>query len=217
MQTADFNHEDFTSAGMAEADKHLLVKFFTEPRQNMTRTQEEGRPIFEEVECVDIRVPGQRDSTIVRKATYKDKTRFPEHYRMFKARVEGAEEKLDGTPLTEYPAVSRTMVEELAFFNVRTVENLANVSDNAASKFMGGNGMKRAAQEWLEKADKDGEVNRLKAELAERDDRLDAMQAQIDKLLTPAEDTPLKATGLDEETAPEAETPKKTRRRKTAE
>jgi hypothetical protein len=183
MQTADFNPDDFTDKGTSEADKQLLVKFEKEAKRDPVASSKEGRPIFTEVEIIDIKVPGKRAAIVHRIATYADKSRFPEHYKLFKERVEGAEDKIVGTPLAHYPAIPRTLVEELAFFNVFTVENLAGINDGDLGKFPNGNTMKREAKEWLARAGNDSDVIGLKAELAKKDERLDKLEAQIAELL----------------------------------
>ena len=185
MQTATFNHNDFSNEGTAEADRSLLVKFTIEPRQDAIKSQEAGRPIFVDAEYIDIKIPGNRLGGVKRVATHRDKARFPEHYRLFKARIEsGGKEELAGTLLTAYPALSRTMVEELAFFNVKTVEQLANMTDANLAKFMNGQKMKREAQAWLDRASDDAAVAKLEAELAERDARLAELEKKMESLLS---------------------------------
>ena len=150
MQTADFNHQDFNTSREQEVDEQLLVRFFHKERENKAATIKEGRPIFKEVEYVEIRIPGSRSVQACRPATEGDKQRFHRHYEAFKKRVELPEE---GTLLAEWPQISRSQVEELKFFGVKTVENMANMSDTNATQFQGGYALRTRAKEWLEKAD----------------------------------------------------------------
>lgn len=178
LETADYDHNDFTPMGMKEADKHLLVKFMLKPVKNMAKSREAGHYIYEEAEHVDIRIPGQKDS-VTRKATNKDKNRFPEHYRMFKARMEAP---LQGTPLGEWTGISRSQVEELSFKNIKTVEALADLNDNLASQFMGINTLKKNAKAWLEQQADDGLLIKLRTELEERDTTIAEQGNMIAKL-----------------------------------
>lgn len=148
MQTADFDHTLFEQ-GNNEGDKNLLVKFFTKPKEDKAASLEEGRPIFKDVCYVDIRVAGSRNGHVCRPATLHDKQRFPRHHDAFKNREEMPTE---GTPLTEWALMTRSMAEEFAYINVKTVEQLANMPDNNAQKFMGGNTLKQKAKDWLEAA-----------------------------------------------------------------
>ena len=69
MQTADFNHQDFTHQGMAEADKSLLVKFFYKTRPDKAASDAEGRPMFKETEYIDIKINGNRSGGACRPAS----------------------------------------------------------------------------------------------------------------------------------------------------
>lgn len=216
MQTADFNPDDFTQQGTAEADKGLLVRFFYNTVPDKQATEKEGRPVFKEVEYIEIRIPGKRDAQACRPATFADKKRFPEHYKAFKDRVDMPEM---GWPLSEWPQITRSQAEELSFQNIKTVEQLAACPDSSIGNIMGGYGLKEKAQKALEEAKnpaavaektRELEVQNKKlleqnAELASQVGALNKkVEALIDKMLgvdeTPAE-TPaeIPPSALDEE------------------
>lgn len=178
MQVAEFNHEDFQSNNQAEQDKTLLVKFYVKSRQDKARTVAEGRPIFKDVEYIHIMIPGSRDGA-ARPATHRDRQRFPKHYQAFKERIELPEE---GTPLAEWGTLTRSTVEELAFFNIKTVEQLANVNDNVASQFMGCQGFKSKAKAYLEVSKRDVSLNEMQLELTKRDDQIKDLRNALDEL-----------------------------------
>ncbi len=180
MQTADFDVNSFEYSAQSEEDKKLLVKFYIKPRQDRAKTLEEGRPFFKDTEYIDIRIPGDRAGGVSRVATDRDKKRFPEHYDRFKQRVE---EPLDGTPLSEWPLVTRSQVEEFAFHNIKTVEHLAGMADTHTKNFMGMNNLKAKAVKWLEKAGEEAKVHQLTEQLAERDERIDRLEDQMKQLL----------------------------------
>jgi len=157
-------------------DDNLLVKFYLDTVQDDAASQEQGRPIFKEVEMIDIRVPGSRNN-VVRIARESDKERFPRHYAAFKNRT--SMEGIEGTPLAEWPVITRSRVEELAFLNIKTVEQLANMPDSNAQQVMGFYGLKQKANEWLEKANG---IEALQAKLAERDRQMEALMARLEAL-----------------------------------
>jgi|TARA_R110000851_G_scaffold22554_3_gene66669 hypothetical protein len=175
MQTLEINHNDFKSGQEAEADAQLLVKFFLREKEDKSASAEEGRPIFKELEYVEIRAPGKRDAMACRPATLQDKRRFPRHYGAFKDRVEMPTE---GTPLAEWPQMSRSMAEELSFLKVKTVEQLVSMSDNDAGQIRGGLALKQKAAEFLKYSDK----TKLIAERQGLQDRLAEQDAQIAEL-----------------------------------
>ena len=178
--TAEYNHEDFEQTQQQEQDKTLLVKFFYKTVEDKGASAEQGRACFKEREYIDIRIPGTRGAGATRPATPRDKKRFERHYQAFKQRVELP---LEGTPLSEWPVITRSQAEELAFASVKTVEQLANMSDAIASGFMGGQMFKAKAQKWLEQAKSDVSVGQLEAELAKRDAQIEALSAKLESLL----------------------------------
>ena len=172
MQTAEYNHQDFALGREAEMDEQLLVRFFLKSRKNEEETLVQGRPIFKEAEYMEIRIPGSRSIQVSRPATPNDKLRFPRHYAAFKARVEMPEE---GTPLAEWPQISRSMAEELSFLNIKTVEQLGSCSDTYITQLQGGYSLRTRAQEWLKSSDATAliaEKEALEARVAELEQRL---------------------------------------------
>ena len=179
MQTADFDVESFEAKAQSEEDKKLLVKFFVKPRPDQAETVKQGRPIFKDVEYIDIRIPGDRTGGVSRPASHADKQRFHPHYDAFKQRTEVP---LEGTPLIEWPLITRSLAEELAFHNVKTVEHLSIMSDTHSGKFMGLNSLKAKAVKWLEQAGEEAKVHELQEQLLERDERIALQGSQIDLL-----------------------------------
>jgi hypothetical protein len=178
MELGALDPNDFTDAAQAEMDKRLFVKFEMRPWKDKQRSIEAGRPIFVDREYIDIRTPGTRDS-VCRPARERDKQRFAAHYQAFRNRVAMPTE---GTPLAEWPHVQRSTVEELAFLNIKTVEDLAHVADGAGVNFKGLLNLKRQAAEWLEMAKDDAPLLKLNAELEQRDAKLAAQQDLIEKM-----------------------------------
>ena len=173
MQTAEFNHEDFSN--QSEADKALMVRFFYKNVQNKLETQAQGRPVFAEKTYVEIRIAGQRDVQACRPATHADKQRFSKHFEAFEKRVEPPTE---GMPLIEWSKITRTQAEELSFMNVKTVEQLASMKDSNLQQFMNGYALRDKAVKWLESNSVETD-DREKAELREQIATLQAQMAEI--------------------------------------
>ena len=173
MQTAEFNHNDFSNT--SEADKNLLVKMFTKEVKNKLESEAKGRPIYKEKVYIEIRIAGQRDAQACRPITHADKQRFPAHWDAYQKRVEPPTE---GTPLSEWAVIGRTQAEELAFLHIKTVEQLASVSDGKIQNFMGGFGLREKAVNWLENA----EIEADKRDKVEMRDEIQELKAQLAKL-----------------------------------
>ena len=179
MALADFNYADFDPSAQKEQDKTLLVKFYYKNVQDKAASKREGRPIYKEKEYIDIKLPGSRDGA-ARPASPADKSRFQAHYEAFKARVELPTE---GTPLAEWPQITSSLVEEMSFMNIKTVEQLAELNDGLAGRFMGALNLKEKAKQWLDRAKQELTAESLQHELADRDKRLADMQLQLNELM----------------------------------
>jgi hypothetical protein len=208
MQTADFNHNDFRAGNEQEADRALLVRFMMREKQDQTASRAEGRPIFKDTEYIEIRVAGKRDPQVCRPARQADKDRFPEHYRRFQLRME---EPTEGTPLSQWPMISRSQCEELSFFSIKTVEQLAEMADSNCSNIRGGLDLKYKAIGWLEKADE----SKLLAEKEQLQQRVDDQAAQIEQLQAQMNEL-LAAKAVDKPAATTAPKKRAGRPRKTA-
>jgi hypothetical protein len=179
MLEADYSttamaHEGTARDGRQMGDETLLVKFFTKPRQDQTKSAEEGRPIYVDTTYIQIMQPGNKDSIIERPASEMDKARFPRHYRAFKDRTDG-EEYIEGTRLSEWPGITRSQAEELRFFNIQTIEQLLAASDSNVQKIMGISLLKKRAQAFLEAS----EAESAAAYAAEKDAQMEAMAQQL--------------------------------------
>jgi len=153
-----------------------IPQFFTEAVKLEWKSRQEGRPIFEDREFVRIIIPGDRRSMAVEPVGEAHKARWPREYEAFRA---GREAPVEGTPLSEWPVslMSPARVQELAWFNLRTVEQLAAVNDAQLQNLgMGSRELRERARTWLEVAEKGaGPIERLisrNEELARETERL---------------------------------------------
>ena len=137
---------------MQPGDELLFVRFYIHPRQNANKTLEAGRPIFDDTEYVEIMQPGNKENIIQRPAQPNDKERFSRQYSAFK---NNEEQQVSGTPIEQWNVLSKAQVEELRYFNVRTVEQLAEISDGSSQQFAGIQSLKIQAQAYLEASEKD--------------------------------------------------------------
>jgi|TARA_R110000782_G_scaffold6628_1_gene22765 hypothetical protein len=163
----------------------LHVQFYMHPLQDTLRTIEEGRPIFNDTPYVMIMVPGDKDSVVRRPVRVgvhpkDDNLRFAGEYQAFQA---NKDQPIEGTPLAEWPLMTASEIREMEYFGIRTVENLAGLADVKASQFMGMQDKKKKANEWLQNTKDGAPMLRLNAELAERDNKIEVMQQQLEELL----------------------------------
>lgn len=149
-------------------DDKLHVKFFTKAYRNDEKSLEANRPIYEDKDCIQIMVPGDKHNIIIRPVWDQDIQRWPQKWAQYKA---GREQIQSGTPLNRAPFMTEGAVEELAYLNIRTVEQLANLSDGNMP-FMGAAEYKRMAQDFLKRSTSTDALL----------ERLAAMEAELTKL-----------------------------------
>jgi hypothetical protein len=162
---------------MQEGDDKLIVKFFLGSVEIPFKSEQEGRPIFESRPYVTIITPGSRDSLTV-PVNDVHKRRFPAAWKRFEGSQE-AHDEIHGMPLKEWPMVTRAQAEEMAFLNVFTVEQLADLADTHGQKMMNFHDLKRKAQAFVEAAKDGAFVQRITAENQKLQDQITALQTQL--------------------------------------
>ena len=193
-------------------DDHLLVRFYMHPARDKAESVKEGRPIFKEVAYVHIMQPGNKESIIHRKATDMDIARFAEHWRKFKARED--QTATNGTPLIEWPGITRSQAEELKFYNVLTLEQLVGMSDTNAQNFRGMGELKKRATAFLEVSKENAGAEALAAAERRNAELMETVAAMGERLAALEGDGPVDEIDPKDPTPPPA--PKKPARRRKA-
>lgn len=179
MDGLDFDDSQFVNPQTAQQDANLAVRFYTAPIQNQAKSVDEGRPIFDDTEMVEIRVRGDRNNIVQRPVREEDKRRFRDAY---KAYTEGSAQLASGTPLAQWPIMSDSMVEELKYMGFYTVEQVSTASDSVCGKVPGLTSMKQKAAAFLELAKGAAPLEKLQEELNATKSTNEALQAQIVEL-----------------------------------
>jgi hypothetical protein len=188
------------------ADARLAVQFYKKSMKQEDASNEAGRPIFKEFDFVRIMIPGDNLTEIDTYAQESHKQRFPRQWAHYQNQVS---DHLDivGTPLDQWPQVTRSQAEELRGLKFHTVESIADCSDQQLQRIgmvagMSPHNFRIKAKAFLNLANDSAEVAQREAELqalkeenakikAETDAKLTAMQEQMSALLAAvAEKTP---------------------------
>lgn len=144
------------------------------------KTEGAGREIYDLVDFVQIRIPG--DKLLVQDTPVRmdHKQRFPDLWRAYVASKSEQGTEATGTPLEMAPFLNAAQVEELKYQRIRTVEQLASVSDGALSSL--GMGMRQhrdKAQAWLEAAKGAAPALQAKAEAEAARQEVAVLKAQL--------------------------------------
>ena len=156
-------------------DSKLYVQFYVRPVMNNFRSSEEGRPIYEEKEYIRIIVPGDSKTTVDCPVTDEFRMRFQNQYDKFKR---GLAQAVEGTPLEMWPVITRSQVEELKHFRVRTVEDLAGLADSSVQNFMGLVSLKNKAKAFLEAASGNGGA-KFQAAIEQKDAQIATLEKMV--------------------------------------
>jgi hypothetical protein len=188
------------------ADSRLAVQFYKKSMKQEDASNEAGRPIFKEFDFVRIMIPGDNLTEIDTYAQESHKQRFPRQWAHYQNQTAGHED-IVGTPLDQWPQVTRSQAEELRGLKFYTVEAIADCSDQQLQRIgmvagMSPHNFRLKAKAFLNLATDSAEVAQRESELqalkeenakikAETDAKLAAMQEQMSALLAAvAEKTP---------------------------
>jgi len=169
-------------------------------------SDEAGRPIFKEFDFVRIMIPGDNLTEIDTYAQDSHKQRFPRQWAHYQNQVTDHKDII-GTPLDQWPQVTRSQADELRGLKFHTVESIADCSDQQLQRIgmvagMSPHNFRLKAKAFLNLANDSAEVAHREAEMqalkeenakikAETDAKLTAMQEQMSALLAAvAEKTP---------------------------
>jgi hypothetical protein len=172
------------------ADRKVWREFYVKPCLNEVKSKAAGRPIYEDVEYIRYGARGQRDFMDV--PFWNDKHHPNSHYARFGADYERwkkgqTEAALEGTPLSILstiipPILTPSEVKEFEAVHVRTAEQLVEVQDTLGKKFLGFQETKRKVQKYLDMLDAAAPQEHLRAELEDRDMRIQAQEDRIRSL-----------------------------------
>lgn len=161
-------------------DALVVPRFYIHTTENRAKSKEAGRPIFDDMEVVEVRFAGNRQTVSVfpahaqcgevqdeegnsRKITYAE--RWPEQYKRFKLK---AQQVAAGTPVDELPFLTQAKRSELKALSIYTAEALAALDGNELKNLgQGGRELKNQAQAYLDKAAGTADVTGMVSKIAE--------------------------------------------------
>ena len=177
------------------ADSRLQVRFYKRPVHQEQESLAAGRPIYKEFDFVHICVAGDSLTEIDTYALANHKARFPIQWANYMNRVGADDQEVVGTPVSEWPLVSKSQAEELRAMKFHTVEAIAGASDQQLQRMGMAAGMSpyafrdkakaflNLATNAAETDKREQEINALKEELAKKDEETVKMKAETDAKL----------------------------------
>jgi hypothetical protein len=184
----------------SNADSRLQVRFYKRPVQQEQESLAAGRPIFKEFDFVHICVAGDSLTEIDTYALASHKQRFPIQWANYQNRLGADDQEVVGTPVSEWPIVSKSQAEELRALKFHTVEAVAGASDAQLQRMGMAAGMSpyafrdkakaflNLATNAAETDKRESEINSLKEELAKKELETDKIKAETDAKLAQMQD-----------------------------
>lgn len=156
------------------------IKFYEEAYLDEAATQAaNGIPKYKSRDMISIRFPGMDET--VRRVEPQDKEDYPEQWKAFQ---EGKEQPLEGTALEQWALIPRTIVEELKYFSIRTVEQLRDLNDEVKRKIGPLVQWHKKAVEWDKATNtKQTEVVALREQLQRQTERADRLEEKLELML----------------------------------
>jgi hypothetical protein len=182
------------------ADSRLQVRFYKRPVQQEAETLASGRPIYKEFDFVHICVAGDTLTEIDTYVLQSHKTRFPIQWANYQNRIGKDDQEVIGTPVAEWPLVSKSQAEELRAMRFYTVEAIAGASDQQLQRMGMAAGMSpyafrdkaksflNLASDSAETDKRTQEINELKEELAKKAEENAKIKAETDAKLALMQD-----------------------------
>ena len=165
---------------LAEMNKGVTPVFFHEAVKNPAKTASEGRPIFDQVECVKLFVAGDQFNQITSPVDDRIKERFPVQYAAWRDKKEAMH--LAGTPIRQWPLLQPHQIAEFEALKIFTVESLAQVPDVSLMKSQGLREWRDKAKAWLEVNKDSAAAVKYAEENARLHSDLDALRKQVAEL-----------------------------------
>lgn len=171
-------------ASNAEQDT-ARPRFYMHAVENKAKSASEGRPVFDEREMVEIRIPGDRLAVHVNYVSDEHRQRWPDHYAAFKR---GEARAASGTPLEHWPQMTTGRVASLKALGILSVEELSSLPDNMLGSLgMGARELREQARAYLAAAQDGAAASRAAAENAELRAQMLRMQQQMEALMASAQ------------------------------
>ncbi len=183
--------------GARNPDDALWVRFYSQPRHNEFKSDQEQRPVFDDVVYVEIHTPGNNLNIIQTPARDIHKQRFPRQWANFK-NTNGEDGDKNGTPLSAWPVLTPAFFYFMGHMYFYTVEQIAFASDDQIQKIGMHVGMspiqfRLRANNFLKLA-KDSAINdkqaaeiaALKAKDEARDKEMAELRAMLEQKTAPA-------------------------------
>ena len=179
MQDANWTNDSF----MEDNRGKMAVFFHTVQVQNNFKTMTEKRPIFEEKIFLKKLVPGDSTLVVDRPMREQDIEEYPIEWARFEQKKE---QKVSGTPIDVWSAISETQKAEFKALHIFTIDQFAQLADSVGNKIMGFNDLRDKARAFIAAAKDSAVFDKIRAEtdakLAQQEEEMAQLRELVNQL-----------------------------------
>lgn len=171
LPNGTYTHEHDTHSAENNMHKDMVVPiFYKEKHLDRKKSEQAGRSIWMEYDAAKFLVPGDNTYEHRERVTDDIKRRFPRQWAMYEA----GKEQVNGMPLETWYKIANNpgLIEEMRALRIRSVEDLAAITDNVVTGYMWG-------LEWRKKAKDEVESWKAKEALVEAKEAMAAANADL--------------------------------------
>lgn len=158
------------------SDKDLVPMFYKGTKHNAYKSQQQGVPIYDQVDMLKVYHPGEPLNVPDRPVVESDKYRFRAQWEAYQR---GNDQKVSGTPLSAVFPGQPEIIKTLEAIHISTAQQLANLSDTAQQNVMFGMNLKEKAQKFLDAHKDSAAFHKVEMALAERDAQIRELMEQV--------------------------------------
>lgn len=184
-------------------EARVVAEFELRPFEDRAQTVASGHPVFVDRVVATLSPVGSNgkfahEMEVTENILADWRVKQPALLRAYEAFVAGQEAPVEGTDLRNWPGVTPAQLKTLNSMGVRSVEDLATLSEEGISR--GGMGMRtlqQKAKAYMESAEGNkvaeanaaltARVEALEAALAEKNERIQEMDAELEAATAPPE------------------------------
>jgi hypothetical protein len=167
----------WTNESFMEDNRGKMAVFFHAVQvRNNIKSDAEKRPIFEERIFIKKLVPGDSTLVVDRPMREQDMEDHPIEWARYEQKKE---QKVAGTPIDAWMAISETQKAEFKALNIFTIDQFANLPDVAGDKIMGFNDLRSKARAFIMVAQDSQMMDKIRAEM---DKKMEAQEAELAEL-----------------------------------
>ena len=163
-----------------QGDEKLHVEFYMGAVELTYESEKVGHPVYQDCPFIRSTIPGDMNNIIETRVNAYYRNRFAQKWKAFES---GMTEQTQGWALEQWPVITTSQVKTLNYLNIKTVEQLAGLSDGQCQKIgIGSDSLRAKAKAAIAAAADSAATNAQASENKQLRDELEALKKMIQNL-----------------------------------